>query len=115
MYRRTYSGAIEKVFSTEIGTGIANSIGEGFGLPVLEAMYFGKPVFLSRSTSLPEVGGDVAYYFGDFEPASMKEAFESGMHHYQCKHPNEKIIERAKSFSWKNAAEGYLNVYRKFL
>jgi len=91
------------------------SIGEGFGLPVLEAMYFGKPVFLSRSTSLPEVGGDVAYYFGDFEPASMKEAFESGMHHYQCKHPNEKIIERAKSFSWKNAAEGYLNVYRKFL
>jgi glycosyltransferase involved in cell wall biosynthesis len=91
------------------------SIGEGFGLPVLEAMYFGKPVFLSKCTSLPEVGGDVAYYFDDFAPGCMKEVFERGMHHYQCKHPQDKIIERAKSFSWKNAADRYLNVYRKFL
>ena len=91
------------------------SIGEGFGLPVLEAMYFGKPVFLSRFTSLPEVGGDVAYYFDNFDPACMKEIFENGMHHYECSHPQEKIVERAKNFSWKKAADEYLNVYRKFL
>jgi glycosyltransferase involved in cell wall biosynthesis len=91
------------------------SIGEGFGLPVLEAMYFGKPVFLSRLTSLPEVGGDVAYYFDNFDPACMREIFENGMHHYKCSHPQEKIIERAKNFNWKKAADEYLNVYRKFL
>src|SRR5438552_5964687 len=91
------------------------SIGEGFGLPVLEAMYFGKPVFLSRLTSLPEVGGDVAYYFDNFDPACMKEVFENGMHHYKCSHPQEKIMGRAKNFSWKKAADEYLNVYRKFL
>jgi len=91
------------------------SIGEGFGLPVLEAMYFGKPVFLSRCTSLPEVGGDLAYYFGDFDADHMKQVFEDGMHHYECKNPKQKIIERAKSFNWKNAADEYINVYRKFL
>jgi len=91
------------------------SIGEGFGLPVLEAMYFGKPVFLSRFTSLPEVGGDEAYYFDNFYPDCMREVFEQGMHHYQCTHPQKKIVDRAKSFTWEKAANEYLNVYRKFL
>jgi glycosyltransferase involved in cell wall biosynthesis len=91
------------------------SIGEGFGLPVLEAMYFGKPVFLSRFTSLPEVGGDAAYYFDNFDPNCMKEVFENGMHHYECKHPQEKIIQRAKMFNWEKSAKEYLDVYREFL
>ncbi|RYD85381.1 MAG: glycosyltransferase family 1 protein, partial [Sphingobacteriales bacterium] len=43
------------------------SIAEGFGLPVIEAMHFGKPVFLSTHTSLPEVGGNAAYYFNSFD------------------------------------------------
>ena len=91
------------------------SIGEGFGLPVLEAMYFGKPVFLSRFTSLPEVGGDLAYYFENFEAGCMKKIFENGMHDYECNHPREKITERARSFNWQSAADEYLTVYRKFL
>lgn len=90
------------------------SVGEGFGLPVLEAMYFGKPVFLSKYTSLPEVGGDAAYYFDNFDPRCMNQAFEDGMHRYQCEKPQQKIIERAKSFSWKNTAGEYVNVYRNF-
>jgi len=91
------------------------SIGEGFGLPVLEAMYFGKPVFLSSATSLPEVGGKVAYYFDNFEPPQMKNVFEKGMQHYNSEHPEQAIIERAKNFSWEKAADEYLDVYRKFL
>ena len=38
------------------------SEGEGFGLPVLEAMSCGAPVLTSRSLSLPEVGGDAVAY-----------------------------------------------------
>jgi glycosyltransferase involved in cell wall biosynthesis len=91
------------------------SIGEGFGLPVIEAMYFGKPVFLSRFTSLPEIGGELAYYFENFEPACMKQVFEKGMHDYQIKQPQESIIKRAKCFSWNKAAKEYLNVYRQLL
>jgi len=47
------------------------SIAEGFGSPVVEAMYFGKPVFLSREGSLPEIGGNAAYYFHSFDPGQM--------------------------------------------
>jgi glycosyltransferase involved in cell wall biosynthesis len=91
------------------------SIGEGFGLPVLEAMYFGKPVFLSRFTSLPEIGGDEAYYFENFDPVCMRDVFKKRMHHYECTHPQQKIMERARKFSWKNSADEYVSVYRKFL
>jgi glycosyltransferase involved in cell wall biosynthesis len=49
------------------------SVGEGFGLPVLEAMQFGKPVFLSTHTSLPEIGGDAAFYFNDFNDMAMRD------------------------------------------
>jgi glycosyltransferase involved in cell wall biosynthesis len=89
------------------------SIGEGFGLPVIEAMYFGKPVFLSPFTSLPEIGGELAYYFENFEPGCMKQVFEKGMSDYQNKQPQELIIKRANYFSWNKAADEYLNVYRK--
>jgi glycosyltransferase involved in cell wall biosynthesis len=91
------------------------SIGEGFGLPVIEAMYFGKPVFLSTYTSLPEIGGDVAYYFENFEPGCMQQVFEKGMNDFRSGRSQEAIIRRAQSFSWKKAAEEYLTVYRKFL
>jgi glycosyltransferase involved in cell wall biosynthesis len=91
------------------------SIGEGFGLPVIEAMYFGKPVFLSRFTSLPEIGGELAYYFENFEPGCMKQVFEKGMADYHAKQPGELIMKRAKCFSWKKAADEYLNVYRNIL
>ena len=53
------------------------SLAEGFGLPPLEAMYFGAPVFLSRLTSLPEIGGSQAAYFDDFSPQSMRATIES--------------------------------------
>jgi glycosyltransferase involved in cell wall biosynthesis len=38
------------------------SKGEGFGLPVLEAMACGAPVLTTHRTSLPEVGGDAVAY-----------------------------------------------------
>jgi glycosyltransferase involved in cell wall biosynthesis len=40
------------------------SVGEGFGLPVLEAMACGAAVLTTRRLSLPEVGGDAVSYCG---------------------------------------------------
>ena len=52
------------------------SLYEGFGLPVLEAMSFGKPVVCSNAASLPEVGGDAAIYFDPRKPVDLAAAIE---------------------------------------
>ncbi|MBS1489892.1 MAG: glycosyltransferase family 4 protein [Bacteroidetes bacterium] len=91
------------------------SIAEGFGLPAVEAMSHGKPVFLSTHTSLPEVGGNVAYYFTDFEAESMQKVFAEGMNHFYQQRPQEKIKQWALQFDWANTAKGYLSIYRSLI
>ncbi len=39
------------------------SLGEGFGMPVLEALAHGTPVLASDRTAIPEAGGALARYF----------------------------------------------------
>ncbi len=92
---------------------ILPSIAEGFGLPVVEAMHFGKPVFLSRFTSLPEVGGPEAYYFTEFDGASMRETIRQGLEDYQVNDKKQAIEEWSKRFDWSVAAASYLEVYTK--
>lgn len=88
------------------------SIAEGFGLPVVEAMYYGKPVFLSSRTSLPEIGGSVATYFNDqFDPEGMREEFYNGMNRYKTIITPDEISKNAQRFSWDKAAEHYWNIY----
>lgn len=89
------------------------SLAEGFGLPVVEAMSFGKPVFLSRLTSLPEIGGKDAYYFDSFETESMASVFLNGMNDME-KHREEKVLayqQWASRFSWDNCARQCMDVY----
>jgi glycosyltransferase involved in cell wall biosynthesis len=47
------------------------SLGEGFGLPVLEAMAAGTAVVTSQISSLPEVGGDAVEYVDPYEVTSI--------------------------------------------
>ncbi|RNL49614.1 glycosyltransferase family 4 protein [Pedobacter jejuensis] len=88
------------------------SLAEGFGIPVIEAMNFGKPVFLSTCTSLPEIGGEHAYYFPNFEPNSMQKAFDQGMEHYKNTQPAEKIKQHAQQFSWETCAKAHWALYK---
>ncbi|MFD1871593.1 glycosyltransferase family 4 protein [Hymenobacter bucti] len=90
------------------------SLAEGFGLPVVEAMQLGKPVFLSRLTSLPEVGGAAAYYFDDFAPATMQRALAAGL----AQHSPARAAQaqaQARQFSWAQAAADYLAIYKELL
>ena len=89
------------------------SLAEGFGLPVVEAMYFGKPLFLSSHTCLPEIGGDLAFYFDrNFDPEDMRAVFESGMNRYNQDLGN-RLRQRACDFSWEKCATSYLKIYRE--
>lgn len=50
------------------------SLGEGFGLPVLEAFYYGVPLLCSDSSVFPEVAGDAAIYFDPRSAESIADA-----------------------------------------
>lgn len=91
------------------------SLAEGFGLPVIEAMYHGKPVFLSTLTALPEIGGDAAYYFDDFDPDRMAQVFERGLADFRDRDGASRVRAHAAGFSWARAAAAYLDLYRRCL
>jgi len=89
------------------------SLAEGFGLPVVEAMQFGKPVFLSTHASLPEIGGAAAHFFTSFDPDHMQSVFQERL----ASHDEARAIavrQHAAKFSWQRAAEGYLRIYRQW-
>jgi len=91
------------------------SLTEGFGLPPIEAMHFGKPVFLARRTCLPEIGGDAADYFDDFEPCAMQRVVETGLARQAEPDRPEAIQAHAAQFNWDHAAADYLALYGRLL
>jgi glycosyltransferase involved in cell wall biosynthesis len=93
------------------------SLREGFGLPVIEAMKFGKPVFISNNTSLPEIGGKHAFYWDHYDPDYMAEIFNSGMQSYLNNQDifSKNLIKRANSFNWEESAKAYIEVYKSLV
>jgi glycosyltransferase involved in cell wall biosynthesis len=93
------------------------SIREGFGLPPIEAMRFGKPVFLANSSSLPEIGGKDCYYWDYFDPEYMANVLLDGLTHFYSNQEEmeSRMLERASHFDWKKAAGEYLKVYHSIL
>ena len=88
------------------------SLSEGFGLPVVEAMSFGKPVFLSRLTSLPEIGGREAVYFDSFDPEDVVETLRAGMRDfYDDPLKGERLRWQANRFRWQNTGKSYWAIY----
>src|SRR5690606_29202194 len=93
------------------------SLREGFGIPPIEAMRFGKPVFLSNNTSLPEIGGEHSFFWDHYDPEYMAKMLKDGMEKFNN---NKQFYEnwytaRAQSFNWKTTAEKYLEVYKSLL
>lgn len=85
---------------------------EGFGLPPLEAMSAGRPAFLSGLTSLPEVGGDAAFYFHTLEPEIMAADVVNGLAHFDADpYAAARCRTQALQFNWDQCVDGYIRYY----
>ena len=90
------------------------SLYEGFGLSVLEAMACGTAVVCSRTSSLPEVGGDAARYFDPTDVEEMAEAIGALWHDEALRmETGRRGLAQAARFSWRRAAEETMAVYQR--
>ncbi len=93
------------------------SIAEGFGMPVVEAMKLGKPVFLSKYTSLAEIGGDLSFYFDSFDSVYMSSFIKKELENFSNDNEKQsnKIIKYADKFTWEKCIHEYIDIYNKIL
>ena len=86
---------------------------EGFGLPPLEAMACGTPTIVSNVSSLPEVVNDAALLVDprDWEEiaVALHRLLTDDDLHAELRR---KGLQRARCFSWEQAARQTLDVYR---
>ena len=64
---------LEKVYSAS-NCLIAASLGEGFGLPLIEAAQYKLPIIARDLPVFREVGGECAYYFSGTQPQDLADA-----------------------------------------
>lgn len=89
------------------------SHGEGFGLPVLEAMSCGAAVLTTRALSLPEVGGDAVAYT-ETEPEAIAVNLAALLDDAtRRKVLSRAAVERAAQFTWTACAQAHLAAYAK--
>ena len=89
------------------------SLFEGFGMPIIEAMQFGKPVFSSKCTSLPEVGNKYALYFNSFDPEDMSNQIINQIDSFYL--DTDKISEQidySLSYTLERHMDTYINLYK---
>ncbi len=81
------------------------SIFEGFGVPLLEAMYAEVPILTSNTSSLPEVAGDAAILV---DPRSIDSISRGMQTLYESPSTQAALIKKGQlqrqKFSWKRAA-----------
>ena len=87
------------------------SLYEGFGLTALEAMACGCPVAASRTSSLPEVCGEAAFYFDPLDPSDIKRALSEALSdRARRERMTASGLAQAAKFRWEDAARAYVGI-----
>lgn len=89
---------------------------EGMGFPPVEAMRFGKPVFASTYSSIPEVSEDHAYYWENFDPDLMSQFFLEKIDAFY-RNPALPEILRTHSlkFTWEANLRAYIKLFEEVI
>lgn len=92
------------------------SLYEGFGFPPLEAMSVGCPVLAAKTSCLPEICGEAAFYFDAEIHGSLGAALQKLLSDC-CKRAalKEKGYQQVALYSWARSAAQTLKVYRDVL
>ena len=89
---------------------------EGFGIPVLEALWSRLPIITSNVSCLPEAGGDGAYYVS---PESAEEIAEGMKKIFSEKEFADSLKEKgwahAQKFSQQKCAAAVMDVYKELI
>jgi glycosyltransferase involved in cell wall biosynthesis len=90
------------------------SLGEGFGLPPLEAMACGVPVVCSNAPALPEVVGDAAILVPPTDVAALEEAIMHLLSDPDLKATlRQKGLQRSRQFSWHETARLTISAFEQ--
>ncbi len=87
------------------------SLYEGFGIPVIEAMYAGCPVILGKLSSFPEIAAEAGVYCNVEDESDIADKIFILI---ENKEQRELIIKKGKDqasgFSWKNTADKTIQI-----
>lgn len=106
--RKTYTGAAAFVYPSKY---------EGFGLPILEAFASGTLVATSNISSMPEVGGEAAFYFDPNRPESVAATLKqiAALSKIDRQQRLADGLARARAYSWERFQQQTAGVFEKFV
>jgi glycosyltransferase involved in cell wall biosynthesis len=89
---------------------------EGFGIPVLEALWSNIPVITSNVSCMPETGGNAACYVSPFDVDEMANAMhEIATNEIRRNQMITKGKKHAQQFTQQKCAEAVMQVYQQLL
>lgn len=95
---------LAEMYRSAVGL-VAASRGEGFGLPLLEALAHGTPVLARDLPVFREIGGDLLQYFTDDSPAALAGSIENWLR----SRPDRGTMANSTLPTWNDSAVALLN------
>jgi glycosyltransferase involved in cell wall biosynthesis len=88
---------------------------EGFGIPIIEALYCGTPVIAAESSCLQEAGGPDSYYIDPNSPIELVDAIMTLQQEDKKKQAIEGGSTYIKRFEEKKISDAIMKVYKSIL